>query len=57
MATILVNNGAYRPYSCDVIKLDGTFEIAPRVPLTELGLRVGCISNLKSTVVLKKIAS
>ena len=34
--------------------------IAPRVPLTELSLRVGCVSNLRSTLVFnmfKKIAS
>ena len=29
--------------------------IAPRVPITELSLRAGCISNLKSTVVFKKL--
>ena len=31
-----------------------TFTIAPRVTVTELSLRAGCISNLRSTVVLKK---
>ena len=40
--------------SCDVIKTGGTFGKAPR--LTVLSLSVGCISKLRLTMVLKKIA-
>ena len=41
------------PFGRTVIKTSITFTIAPRVPLTELSLRVGCISNLRSTMVFK----
>ena len=34
-----------------------TFAIAPRVPVTELSLRAGCMSNLGFPVVFKKIVS
>ncbi len=52
---VKTNEGPSRLNGCTVIKMSITFTIAPRVPLTELSLRAGCISNLRSTVVFKKL--